>query len=55
MGTQNAGQGQQLFANIKHVEGIGVRGKKWHNRKTGGRGGPQTEGLKEKEKQKHKV
>jgi hypothetical protein len=37
-----------LFANNKYVEGLGVRRKKWHKRKRGGRGGPETESLKKK-------
>ena len=32
-----------MFANNKYVEGIVVRGKKWHERKERGRGGPEAE------------
>jgi len=39
-----------LFANNKYVEVIGIRGKKWYREKRRGTVGPETEGLKEKEK-----
>lgn len=41
-----------MFASNKYLEGIGVRGKKWHKRKRSGRGGPEAEELKKNDKRR---
>jgi hypothetical protein len=51
-GTQNVRKGCMSFGRNKHVEGTGVRGKKWHTGKRRDRGGPEAEAQKKIDKQR---